>query len=355
MVQKTPLYDAHVNGGGKVVDFHGWALPVQFRGIIEEHLHTRSRASIFDCSHMGEFAVRGEAAMRHVDALVTSDIFSIKTRRARYGAILNEDGTFLDDIISFRMAEDELYIVTNAGPLAEVSPLLTAAEGVEDVSAATAKIDVQGPEARQVLEAIGLDEALALKYFQNCLTQWNGVEMIASRTGYTGELGYELFMPNELAVPLWEALLALENTAPAGLGARDTLRTEVGYALSGQDIGPHCTPLEAGMEGFVHWDGEFRGKAALEAKREEGTDLRFVGFVTDSRRAPRHDFELKHDGTPVGMVTSGTFGPSVQHGVGLGYVRKDFAEAGTQLTAGPRDLPVTIAEVPFYKDGTCRA
>ena len=355
MVQKTPLHDAHVNGGGKVVDFHGWALPVQFRGIIEEHLHTRSKASIFDCSHMGEFAAKGEAALRHVDALVTSNIFSIKPGRARYGAILNEDGTYLDDIISFRMAEDELYIVTNAGALAEVSALLTAGEGVKDVSAATAKIDVQGPEARQVLEVIGLTDAVPLKYFQNCRTQWNGVGMIASRTGYTGELGYELFMPNDLAAPLWEALLALDNTAPAGLGARDTLRTEVGYALSGQDIGPHCTPLEAGMENFVHWEGEFRGKAALEAKRAQGASLRFVGFVTDSRRAPRHDFELKHGGTPVGTVTSGTYGPSVEHGVGLGYVNLDYAEAGTQLTAGPRDLPVTIAELPFYKDGTCRA
>lgn len=355
MVHKTPLYDAHVNGGGKVVDFHGWALPVQYRGIIEEHLHTRSKASIFDCSHMGEFVAKGEAALKHVDALVTSDIFAIKPSRARYGALLNEDGSFLDDIISFRMAEDELYIVTNAGTLPEVSPLLTAGGGVEDVSAATAKIDVQGPKAREVLEAVGLTDAVPLKYFQNTRTQWNGIGMIASRTGYTGELGYELFMPNDLAGKLWEALLAFENTAPAGLGARDTLRTEVGYALSGQDIGPHCTPLEAGMEGFVHWDGDFRGKAALEAKRANGTDLTFAGFVTDSRRAPRHDFELKHDGEAVGIVTSGTFGPSVNHGVGLGYVKPDFAKAGTQLTAGPRDLPVTIAELPFYKDGTCRA
>ena len=355
MVQKSPLHDAHMSGGGKVVDFHGWALPVQFSGIIEEHLHTRTHASIFDCSHMGEFVAKGEAALKHVDALVTSDIFSIKPSRARYGAILNEDGTFLDDIISFRMAEDELYIVTNAGPLAEVSPLLTAGDGVEDVSAATAKIDVQGPKARAVLESVGLTDALSLKYFQNGHAQWNGVDVIASRTGYTGELGYELFMPNELAVPLWEALLEVDGVRPAGLGARDTLRTEVGYALSGQDIGPHCTPLEAGMEGFVHWDGAFRGKEALQARRAEGTLLRFVGLVTDSRRAPRHDFELKHNGEAVGMVTSGTFGPSVNHGVGLGYVKPDFSEEGTQLTAGLRDLPVTIAAIPFYKDGTCRA
>lgn len=355
-MQYTPLYDAHIAGGGKVVDFHGWALPVQYRGIIEEHLNTRKAASVFDCSHMGEFVVRGEAAMRHVDVLITSDLFAIKPTRARYGALLNEDGTFLDDIISFRMAEDEVYIVTNAGPLDAVSALLRGGcDGVEDVSSETAKIDVQGPESRRVLEAVGLADGLPLKYFQNTRTEWQGAPMIVSRTGYTGELGYELFMPNETAVPLWEALRVVEGVQPAGLGARDTLRTEVGYALSGQDIGPSITPLEAGMESFVHWAGDFRGKAALEARKEAGGYRHFVAFATDSRRAPRHDFELKQDGRVVGIVTSGTFGPSVNHGIGLGYVDEDCTAVGTVLTAGPRDLPVTVAALPFYTEGTCRA
>jgi aminomethyltransferase len=184
--------------------------------------------------------------------------------------------------------------------------------------------------------------------------EWGGAEIIVSRTGYTGELGFELFIPNEIAVPLLRALLDIEGTAPAGLGARDTLRTEMGYGLSGQDFGEERTPLEANMAPFIAWDTPFIGKEALLAQKEKGGYAVLTAIATDSRRAPRHDFEVKHEGEPAGVVTSGTFGPSVARGIGMAYLPTELSAPGTALTAGPKDLAIETAELPFYKDGTCR-
>lgn len=354
-MQKTPLYDEHIRLGAKVVDFNGWALPVQFAGIVQEHEQTRTACAIFDCSHMGEYRVRGKAAIAAYDKQIVSDVASIPLGRGRYGAILNDTGGLLDDLITFRLAEDELYVVTNAGPLAHVTERLESIDGVEHVSYETAKIDVQGPNSRDAVINLGFKAAQTLKYFNGTWTTWRGEDVLLCRTGYTGELGYEIFLPNAFALDLWHVLLEMDGVEPAGLGARDTLRTEVGYALSGQDFTSDITPLEAGMEDFVVWDTEFVGKEALVRKRDAGDYRVFVGIVTDSRRAPRHDFELKADGTVVGVVTSGTFGPSVGHGVGLARVDRKYAAPGTVLTAGPKDLLVTVAEPPFYKRGTCRA
>ncbi len=352
----TPLYHEHLAAGGKIVDFNGWALPVQYAGIVDEHLHTRTACSIFDCSHMGEFTVKGTQAIAAYNNLVISNVEKVKVGRARYGALLNERGGFVDDAITFRMAEDELYVVTNAGALDDVSKLFCGAhEDINDVTFDTAKIDVQGPQSRDVLQTIGMDAAAHLKYFNLCRTSWHGAEIILSRTGYTGELGYEIFVPNDLAVALWKELLAQPNVQPAGLGARDTLRTEVGYLLSGQDMGPETSPLSAGLEPFIDFAGEFIGKDAVVNQREAGGYPVIAGFKTGSRRAPRHDMDLKHGGETVGVVTSGTFAPSLGHGIGLGYMPPHLAAPGTVLQAGPRDLDVTVTEMPFYTEGTCRA
>ncbi len=353
-MRQTPLHDEHVALGGKVVDFHGWALPVQFSGIVQEHLHTRAKAALFDCSHMGEFSVRGEAAVKAYSDLVCSNPQKLSVGRGRYGAILNENGGIIDDIITIKLAEDELYVVTNAGPIDTVSALFCGChKNVQNVTNVTAKIDIQGPLAREIL-AREIPCAAELKYFQACKTQWQESDIILSRTGYTGELGFELFVPESLAVRLWRALLAHDNVAPAGLGARDTLRTEMGYALSGQDFDESRSPLEANMEMFVAWDTPFVGKDAVLSQRDaQGYDI-LTPIKTADRRAPRHGFEIKHDGAAVGAVTSGTFGPSVGHGIGLAYVQPELAGPGTALTAGPKDLPVETAPLPFYTAGTCR-
>lgn len=354
-MKKTPLFGEHQENGGKIVDFSGWALPVQYEGIVREHQHTRQQASVFDCSHMGEFRIRGEDSVRAYGALICCDILGLKVGRARYGSFLNASGGIIDDIITLKLAEDELFVVSNAGPLERVAQLIKAdVPGVEDISAQTAKIDIQGPYARDVLMAKGVEAAGRLKYFQHCRTKWRGVDILLSRTGYTGELGYEVFLPVASAVDFYRDLLAHAKVKPAGLGARDTLRTEMGYPLSGQDFDESRTPLELRMDSFISWDRPFRGKEALLAMKEDGGYPLLTAIKTDSRRAPRHGFEVFKDDTTVGVVTSGTYGPSVGHGIGFAFLPKELSEPGEVLKAGPRRIEVHTAKLPFYEKGTCR-
>lgn len=354
-MQKTALFDAHERLGGKVVDFNGWALPVQFTGIVKEHIHTRTAASLFDCSHMGEYVVKGKDAIRKYDNQIISDIFKLPVGRCRYGALLNQSGGILDDLITFRMAEDELYVVTNAGPLEHVTEIFCADNpGMTHVSYETAKIDIQGPKARDHALAAGFKDVEALKYFNALWTTWEGHRVLLSRTGYTGELGYELFMDNDLAETVWNRFHEMDGVELAGLGARDTLRTEVGYGLSGQDFNDSITPLEANMAPFIEWDTDFIGKDALVKQRDDNTYSVLVPIKTNSRRAPRHDFIVEHEGTEIGTVTTGTFGPSVEHGVGYARIPKQYATPGTTLTAGPKQLEIEVSTAPFYTNGTCR-
>lgn len=354
-MQQTPLYDEHLAQGARVIDFHGWALPVQYCGIVLEHLHTRAHTALFDTCHMAEFRVRGRSALQAFDRLICNDMVNLAVGKCRYGAILDEAGGIIDDAIGMRLSDDELYVVTNAGPIEQVSPLLRQA-GARDVSGDTAKIDVQGPGSRDVLLRIGLEAAAPLRFYTVTQTEWRGHPVVLSRTGYTGELGYELYIPNEAAVALWRALLEVKDVLPAGLGARDTLRTEMGYPLSGQDFDESRTPLEAGMERFVARDKEFVGREALAAQRDRGDYSVLRGVRTPDRRAPRPGFEVKAQGTVVGAVASGTFGPSVGYGIGLAYLPRDIPqEQAGGLTAGSKDLPLAVAELPFYTGGTNRA
>ena len=353
-MRQTPLRNAYDAHGAKVVDFHGWALPVQFAGIIQEHQHTRTKAGLFDCSHMGEFVLRGPEAAAALDRLVFSDMINLRVGLCRYSAILNDQGGVIDDCVALRLDEDTLYLVTNAGPVDEVDSLLSAAPGVENVSDATAKIDLQGPLARDILLDAGFEVARTLKYWNGCALTWEGHDIVITRAGYTGEVGYEIFVPNAAAVPLWEKLVAHPDVAPCGLGARDTLRTEVGYPLNGEDLAPDKSPLESGMARMVKWDKEFVGKKALEAQRDAGTHTVLTPIRSLDRRAPRHDFEIKKDGVVVGRVTSGTFGPSLGFGVGLADLPPELSAPGISLTAGPRDMVIETADLPVYADGTCR-
>lgn len=352
---RTPLHGAIEKQGGKVVDFHGWALPVQFAGIIQEHEHTRTKAGLFDCSHMGEFWVEGEEAMAAFDKLVIADALSLRVGRCRYSAMLNEHAGMVDDCVFLRLRDDVFYVVTNAEPLDKVSAVMcNTVPGARDLSAETAKLDIQGPLSRDILLDMGFECVRELKYWHGVETEWRDQPIVLARAGYTGELGYELYVPNALATPLWDALLAYPEAAPCGLGSRDTLRCEVGYPLNGEDVTDRTTPLEANMDKFIAWDSDFVGKDVLAALRDQGGYWKLTAIKTDSRRAPRHDFEVKRDGEVVGRVTSGTYGPSVGHGIGLAYLRPDCTEPGTALTAGPRDLPMETAEIPIYKHGTCR-
>lgn len=354
-MRQTPLYDEHRALGAKIVDFHGWALPVQYSGILDEHEHTRRHTSLFDCSHMAEYLLRGKTAIDHFDRHICVNVWNLAVGRCRYGAILNEKGGILDDAIMLRLGDEEYYVVTNAGPRDTIAPLLcNRVDGADDVTDATAKIDVQGPGSRELLQALGLDAADTLKYYQGMRTYWFGGEIVVTRAGYTGELGYELFLPNAMAIRVWRELLAGSGIRPAGLGARNTLRLEMGYPLSGDDFGDSNTPLEAGMERFIAWDKDFAGKKALERQRDAGGYATLGGIRTYDRRKPQHDFQLQQNGSDAGTVTSGTYAPSLGYGVGLAMLKPGAREPGTVLSMGPRAQEVEVVSLPFYTEGTCR-
>jgi len=353
-MRQTSLFDEHVARGAKMVDFHGWNLPVQFSGILEEHQHTRTKVSLFDCSHMGEFVVKGAKAIRSLEGMVFNDMICLKVGRCRYSSILDVCGGIIDDIIAMKLAEDELLVVTNAGPLAKVTRILHRVCGAQDLSAATSKIDIQGPKSREALLALGFRDVEGMRYFMARRSEWQGREIVIARSGYTGEQGYEFFVPNDLAIPLWRVLCEHPDVRPAGLGCRDTLRLEMGYTLYGQDVDESHTTLEAGMGRFIDWDSEFHAKDFLLMQREMGKYKIRTGIRSFDRRAPRHGYEVYYEGKPVGHVTSGCYGPSVGYGVGMAYIPVGLSQPGTRFTAGPKEMEIEAAEFPFYKGGTFR-
>ena len=354
-MRQTPLHDEYINNGGKVVDFHGWALPIHFKGIIDEHNHTRNKVSIFDCSHMCEFMVKGAKAIRALEKMVFNDMLCLKVGRCRYSSILDVCGGIIDDMIAMKLSEGELLVVTNAGPQEKMARIMHRVCGAKDITETTAKIDVQGPLARDVLLGLDIADIEHLKYFQMCRTQWHDTDIIVSRAGYTGELGYELFIPNELAVPLWKALLQHSDVEPAGLGARDTLRLEMGYTLYGQDVDEAHTTLEAAMDRFIDWDSEFNARDFLMKQREMGRYKKRTGIRSFSRQAPRPGQTVFRDSQPVGNVTSGTYGPTVGYGIGMAYIPVELTTPGTTFTVGPRELEVETVEFPFYDGGSLRS
>ncbi|HPO30999.1 MAG TPA: glycine cleavage system aminomethyltransferase GcvT, partial [Candidatus Hydrogenedentes bacterium] len=353
-VKYTPLYPVHEERGAKIVDFAGWALPLQFSGALAEHVQVRERVGVFDCSHMGEFLVNGPRAIEALGSLTVADLPGLPPGRCRYTALLNETGGIIDDIVVLRLNETRLFVVTNAGPLDQVAEILTALPGVENLSDQTAKIDVQGPLSREVLLGLGCEAIRGLAYWTGSETTCLGTACRVTRGGYTGELGYELFLPVDTAVRVWNRLLEDPRVAACGLAARDTLRVEMSYPLSGQDFGPDTTPLEAGMERFIHWDHVFPGRERMIRARDTGDYARLVPVVSLDRRSPRHGFDLQVGDRPVGVVTSGTYGPSLGTGVGLARVTPDVAIPGTRLKAGPRSLELEVVAPPAYRKGTCR-
>jgi aminomethyltransferase len=334
-------------------------MPIQYEGIIAEHRWCREKAALFDICHMGEFIFTGDIVADGLEGIFTFSVATIPVGRSRYGFLLNERGGIIDDLIVFRLAENQAMIVTNAATAPNdfkmINERLRGGE-LRDVSATTAKLDLQGPLAREVITS-HLDPAIAkLPYFKFMPTSILGVDALVSRTGYTGELGYEIFLPTEKVVELWQQLLTDERVKPAGLGARDLLRLEMGYSLYGNDLAEDITPLEASLGAFVNFDKAFVGKAALQAQMEQGLTRTKVSFKVNSRRTPRHDYSILAGETPVGHVTSGVFSPMLGCGVGLGLVKPNAAAVGTNLivTDGKATMEATVCELPFYTGSSLR-
>jgi aminomethyltransferase len=364
-LSRTPLYEEHRALGARIVPFAGYEMPVQYEGVVKEHVAVRENAGIFDVSHMGELWLRGPRALEVATSVVTNAVQTLEVGKAKYTAAVNEGGTILDDLIVYRIGEEEVLVVCNASNRAKMAPhFARAAEGkcdFADESDATSLIALQGPKALLVAKDAGASEdMLALKSFSLCRAKVGGVDVIAARTGYTGEDGFELFCANADAPRLWRQLLEVgraHGIAPAGLGARDTLRLEACLSLYGNDIDETTNPYEAGLAWVVKLDHDFIGRAALERVKAEGVKRKLVGFEMTGRGIGRHGYAIVFpsgvdaSGAKVGEVTSGSPGPTVGKNVGLGYVPVALAEPGTKLGIDIRGkiIDAVVVKTPFYK------
>jgi glycine cleavage system T protein (aminomethyltransferase) len=365
VLKRTPLYDEHVRLGGKMVPFAGFEMPVQYpTGSTAEHRLVREAAGLFDVSHMGEFTVRGPQALDLVQHLTVNDASHIDVGQAQYSAMCFESGGIVDDLLVYRY-HDRYMLVVNASNLEkDWAWVRRHADGfdveVEDVSDLTGLLALQGPLARDVLSPLASIDLDAVTYYHFAEGEVGGVPATISGTGYTGEDGFELYVAADDAVSLWSILLEAglaSGVAPAGLGARDSLRLEMGYALYGNDLDADHTPLEAGLGWVTKLDkGDFVGRAALVAQKKAGVPRRLVGLELRERGFPRSGYAVFAGGDVVGTVTSGTVSPSLGKGIALGYVPSRLAAIGTsvQIDARGRLLGAEVVRPPFYTRGSIR-
>ena len=354
-MKKTPLHAQHLELGARMGEFGGWDMPIQYAGILQEHEQTRTKASVFDICHMGEFEISGPTALRDLERLLTCNIQTLKVGQVRYGFMLNDDGGVIDDLTCYRLDTDRYMLVVNAGTAeadAEwIRSQISAKTQLADLSPVMAKLDVQGPKSREVLEAVLGQQLPELGYFRSAkLGDW-----LISRTGYTGEWGYEIYLTHENARLLWDKLLDHDLCEPGGLGARDTLRLEMGYPLYGHELTATRTPVATSRGAFIDMQKEFIGKENVEADIEGPEEL-LVGLRFDSRRAAREHDKIYYEGIEIGEVTSGSVAPSLGIAVAMAFVEPGFAEPGRELQVGIRGkpFPTTVVGFPFYKEGTAR-
>lgn len=360
MGRRTPLYDAHVELGARMIDFGGWDMPVQYPGgILAEHNATRTAAGLFDTCHMGEFRLRAEDVRGTVNRLCTADVRTLAPGRARYCFLTAEDGTVIDDAVVFLVAEDEALFCVNAGDIAGDFAHLQAhcppGATLTDESDATGKIDVQGPRAWECVAFVTGFDFRSMPFFSFRTLEWQGQDILLSRSGYTGEPGVELFLPADRTPAMWLALRAAGEglgIIPCGLGARDTLRLEAGLPLYGHELSRAVNPVQAGFDRFVSLDKpeEFPGKAALLANAKEGAERVLVGLRLQDRRIPRQGFPVLREEAEVGVVTSGGPAPTLGGAVAMAYVSPAVAAVGTELEVDIRGkrIAATVVELPFY-------
>lgn len=364
-LRTTPLHDRHLALGAKMAPFGGFDMPIQYTGILDEHRAVREAAGLFDVSHMGEFRLRGPQAIRLAQRLVTNDVSKLTDGRALYAVLCHESGGAVDDLLVYRIAEDDVMLVVNAANIAKDWAHVTAvaeAAGLDvevtDESEQTALLALQGPRAFEIFEAAtGIDPSDIPYYHVRVAepgTVFGAERALLSHTGYTGEQGLELYLAPEAAGRAWDALTEA-GAVPAGLGARDTLRLEAGYCLYGHELTDETSPLEAGLGWVVKLDaGDFVGREALAAQKEAGIERKLVGLVTEGRGIPRAGYEITDaEGAPIGVVTSGSQSPVLETGVALGYVPNDpaYTAPGTRLGVAVRNrtLPATVTKPPFHK------
>ena len=355
-LQRTPLYDTHRVSGGRMVPFSGWEMPVQYSGILDEARAVRARSGVFDVSHMGRVQIEGPGASTLLSRVFSAAVDKVRIGRARYGVICDESGGIIDDCIVYRRGEERFLLVPNAGNTPDVldwlerwAPADTQAR-IEDVTARLAMIAHQGPQAVGALQPLAQADLVSLRPFAAVETAVDGVETLLARTGYTGEDGFELMVPREDAEKVWSLLLELGAT-PCGLGARDVLRLEAGLLLHGNDMDRSVNPYEAGLGRFVEVerDGYVAGPA-LRRIRTHGVTRVLVGFAMVGRGVARHGHPIVDSSRQIGHVSSGSYSPTLDSNIGLGYVPTGFSAPGTRFEVDIRGrlVEAEVTALPFY-------
>ncbi len=362
-MQETPLIQQHRAIGAKLVDFAGWEMPIQYSGVVDEYHTVRSRVGLFDVSHMGRMRIAGPGSISFLQRITTNDVAKLDVSQAQYSMVCNENGGIKDDVFVYRLNSDEFLLCVNASNRKKIllwlqSQLaLDKTVRLEDRSIELAQVAVQGPKSRELLISLGGTHLKGLKLHHTCEGTIGGLSCLLARTGYTGELGFEIYIDADKVGRLWDLLIEKGQTCglkPAGLGARDLLRLDMGYLLYGNDIGEDTTPLEANADWTVNFQkGWFIGSQALLAQKQAGVARRFVAFELVEKAVPRHGFRILDPtaSQPIGSVTSGNLSPLLQKGIGLGYVPLRYTEPGSSILIEIRSktVPAHIVTPPFYK------
>lgn len=360
-LKKTPLNEAHRALGGKMVDFGGWDMPVQYEaGVIAEHLATREKAGLFDVSHMGEIHVDGADAIPFVNSLTTNDVSKLVDGQAHYSALTNENGGVIDDLLVYRFAEDKLLLVVNAGTQDKDWEWISSKRGDFNVDLRHASVEycqiaIQGPKAIEILRKLTDTDLESIKYYHFKQGEVDGVPAILSRTGYTGEDGYEVYADASKAVQLWNKMLETgkaEGILPCGLAARNTLRLEAAMSLYGHELSDDISPLEANLGWICKLNkGDFVGREAMQKLKEDGLKRKLVGFEVTDKGIARDGFDVYIDDRKVGQVTSGSPAPFLKKNIGLAFVPTEFANPGQEIKIDVRGkmLSASIVPTPFYK------
>ncbi len=350
---KTPLHERQQALGSRNVGFCGWDMPIQYAGIIAEHKACREDVALFDTSHMGEFFFEGDIVASGMNEATTIDIDALPVGKCKYGFLLNDEGGVIDDLIVYRLGEQVLMIVVNAARRETDLHAFRDRMGsgtMTDRSVEYAKLDVQGPHAIKVLQKYFDRDLTEMGFFSFVQTEIFGEPCLLSRTGYTGELGFELYIDGATSVRIWDALIA-DGVTPAGLGARDALRLEMGYSLYGNDLSETITPLEANLGMFVNLKRDYIGVDALRDQKEAGVTRLLMPFKTTGRRSARKDFEVYQNDRKVGFVTSAAFSPTLNVGIGLAMIDLEGfdKDAGIELRDSRGAIEANITSLPFIK------
>ena len=364
-LKRTPLHDEHVRLGAKMVPFAGYEMPVQYpTGIVAEHKAVREAVGMFDVSHMGELIIRGPQALEWVQQVVSNDASKIEVGQAQYAALCNAQGGVIDDCITYRFPDRYMIVVNASNLVKDREWIMRFADRFDaemtDVSEEMGLIALQGPKASQVLAKLTDTDLDAIGYYRFAEGKVDGRDAVISRTGYTGEDGFELYVSADDASAIWNALLKAgepEGIKPAGLGCRDSLRLEMGYALYGNDLDEEHDAIESGLGWVVKPDkGDFSGREALVKSKEQGPQRKLVGFELKERGFPRHGYDIAQDGRVVGVVTSGVHSPSLDKGIGMGWVEAGLSKPGTALDIMVRGkaLKAEVVRPPFYKNGSIK-